>query len=317
MTTAFLYNDIFLAHDTGRGHPERSERLVATMEHLQKQSWYQNLQQIAPVAADLDWIATTHDRDYAARVEKSCLQGATFIDTPDVSVSEESYNVALNAAGGSIKLADSVMSGEAQNGFALMRPPGHHAETSTALGFCMFNNVAVCARYLQQKHGLDKVIILDWDVHHGNGTQHTFEEDPSVLYISTHQYPYYPGTGARSETGKGQGAGATLNCPMHAGASDTDYQAAFTSLIIPKINEFKPDVILLSAGFDAHRDDPLAQINLSTDMYAWMTLRMMELADKHCGGKIISLLEGGYDLNALAVSVAAHVETLGQFQTDT
>ncbi len=225
-------------------------------------------------------------------------------------MSDASFDVALLAAGGLLKLADQVLSGEVDNGFALVRPPGHHAEVDTALGFCLFNNVAVCARYLQHRYGLGKVLILDWDVHHGNGTQHTFEEDPSVLYVSLHQYPYYPGTGAASETGLGRGVGATLNCPMPAGAGDEDYRRAFQERILPKIAAFAPEVVMISAGFDAHRADPLAQINVSTECYGWMSERLMEAADEHAHGRIISVLEGGYDLGALPLCVAEHLRVL-------
>jgi acetoin utilization deacetylase AcuC-like enzyme len=180
----------------------------------------------------------------------------------------------------------------------------------------MFNNAAVMARYLQREHGLDKILILDWDVHHGNGTQHSFEADPSVMYASLHQYPFYPGTGAASETGIGAGAGATLNCPMQAGSADAEYQEAFMERVLPAVNAFGPDAVILSAGFDAHMNDPLAQMNLSTDCYAWMTQRMLEVADQHAGGRLISLLEGGYDLQALSDCVATHVAGLSGNGTD-
>ena len=188
--------------------------------------------------------------------------------------------------------------------------PGHHAEEDLAMGFCLFNNVAIVARYLQKKHGLDKVLVLDWDVHHGNGTQHSFEEDPSVFYVSLHQYPFYPGTGAGTENGRGKGKDATLNCPMPAGALDQDYEKVFCETILPKIDKFKPNTILISAGFDAHQDDPLADVCLTTPFYGWMTERMMEIADKYSGGRIISLLEGGYNLEALPRCVATHLAVL-------
>ena len=191
-----------------------------------------------------------------------------------------------------------------------MRPPGHHAEHDQAMGFCILNNVAILARYLKAVHGLDKVLVLDWDVHHGNGTQHTFEEDPSVLFASTHQYPFYPGTGAWSETGIGKGRGATLNCPMRAGSDDKDYEAAFMEKILPAIDQFKPEFIIISAGFDAHRDDPLGEINLSTGFYGWMTDRIMEMADKHAGGRIVSVLEGGYNLAMLPLCIEEHLKGL-------
>lgn len=310
MTTGFLYDPQFLKHDTGPGHPECSERLTASMNHLQKQLWYPGLYQVQPRPADLDWIRLLHGDDYIRRAESTCRSGSAFLDSMDVMVSRDSYDVALLAAGGMLGLADQLMAGTIDNGFALIRPPGHHAEHGMALGFCLFNNVAITTRYLQKQHGLDKILILDWDVHHGNGTQHLFEEDPGVLYISTHQYPYYPGTGAWSETGIGRGKSATLNCPMAAGSDDKDYEKAFMETILPKIDEFKPDAIIISAGFDAHRLDPLAQINLSTEFFGWMTARLMEKADHYCHGRILSALEGGYNLQALPLCIGEHLSVL-------
>jgi acetoin utilization deacetylase AcuC-like enzyme len=228
----------------------------------------------------------------------------------DVGVSEQSYDVALLSAGSIMNLADQVIEGHIDNGFQLSRPPGHHAEHDLAMGFCMFNNVAITARYLQQQHGLEKVLIVDWDVHHGNGTQHTFEEDPSVLYVSTHQYPFYPGSGATSETGFGAGQGATLNCPMFAGAGDSEYELAWREKILPQIDAFKPEFVLISAGFDAHQADPLAEINLSTEFYTWMSQRVVEIADQHAAGRLVSILEGGYSLDLLPHCVATHLEVL-------
>ena len=225
-------------------------------------------------------------------------------------MSQASFEIALLAAGGVLALADAVIQGKANNGFALVRPPGHHAERDVALGFCLFNNIAIAARYLQQEYGLEKIVILDWDVHHGNGTQHSFESDPSIFYISLHQYPHYPGTGAYSETGIGDGSGTTLNCPMPAGSDDSHYEQAFREKILPAVNSYSPDVILISAGFDAHQADPLGSINLSTAFYAWMTERMLETADQHANGRLISVLEGGYALDALAASVSGHLQSL-------
>ena len=241
-----------------------------------------------------------------------CEAGARRLDDPDVSISIESFDIARLASGGTLQLIDSVMRGEIDNGFALIRPPGHHAEFNRAMGFCLFNNVAVGARYLQKEYGLDKILILDWDVHHGNGTQHSFEEDPSVMYVSLHQYPFYPGTGAYSETGIGAGQSATVNCPMPAGASDFHYEQAFTERVLPAISKFKPDAVLLSAGFDAHQSDPLAQINLTTEFYSWMSLRMMEIANQFAEGRLVSLLEGGYNLDYLPLCVATHLKVLMQ-----
>ena len=310
MTTGLLYDPVFLEHDTGFGHPERSDRLPAVMDYLEKQSYFGDIERVAPRSAELDWVRQIHTSQYMERAQTACRNNYSHLDVPDVAISPKSYEIALLAAGGALELGDRVITGALDNAFALVRPPGHHAEHEMALGFCLFNNVAILARYLQKKHGLEKILILDWDVHHGNGTQHTFEEDPSVSYVSLHQYPFYPGTGAASETGLGRGSGATLNCPMPAGAGDDDYQQAFVDRILPKVDVFKPEIILISAGFDAHADDPLAQINLTTDCYAWMTERMMEAADRHAEGRLIAILEGGYDLNALAQSVGIHLGVL-------
>ncbi|MCC7411700.1 MAG: histone deacetylase [Gammaproteobacteria bacterium] len=310
MTTGFLYDPRFLEHDTGAGHPECRARLEAAMRHLDAQPWFGDLRRYTPRMAAREWLMSVHAEDYIVRAQATCEAGQPFLDTLDVAVSPSSFDIALLAAGGALELADRVVAREIDSGFALLRPPGHHAEHSSALGFCLFNNIAILARYLQREHGLDKILILDWDVHHGNGTQHTFEEDPSVLYVSTHQYPYYPGTGAAYETGNGRGRGATLNCPMPAGATDDAYQRAFMEVILPRVNHFKPEAVLLSAGFDAHRDDPLAQINLSEHMFGWMTARMLEAADQHAGGRVVSLLEGGYNLQMLPVCIAEHLKVL-------
>ncbi len=310
MNTAFCFDPQFLEHDTGVGHPERADRLNATIVHLRQQPWFQQLLPVRAIACDLEWIHQIHDPALGQRAESACRTGLPYLDTPDVAVSTATYDTALLAAGGLINVIDEVIAGRADNGFALVRPPGHHAEHNAALGFCVFNNIAIAAKYLQRQHGLEKILILDWDVHHGNGTQHAFESDPSVFFASLHQYPHYPGTGARSETGDGRGIGATLNCPMSAGAGDNDYTNAFVEKILPAIDRFSPQAILISAGFDAHQADPLGAINLSTNYYAWMTKRLLEMADKHAGGRLISVLEGGYDLNALAHSVSVHLETL-------
>jgi len=310
MTTAFLYDDRFLDHDAGAGHPERKERLQSAIRHLRARPWFGDLLSVEAKSCERRWIEEIHESKYIDRASEACRKGLPFLDVADVGICGASCDVAYLAAGGALVLGDKVVSGEAQNGFSLSRPPGHHAERNLALGFCLFNNVAVLARYLQKQHGLDKILILDWDVHHGNGTQHTFEQDPSVLYVSTHQYPFYPGTGAASETGSGRGEGATLNCPMPAGADDILYESAFKDRILPKVDGFKPDAVIISAGFDAHVEDPLAQINLSTDFFGWMSERMMEVADKHSGGRLISMLEGGYNINRLPLCIEEHLKVL-------
>ena len=312
MTTGFLYDPRFLDHDAGRGHPERRERLVSTMEHLEGRGRLGDLVRVEAAEADPAWIETVHDASYVARAEETCRAGAPFLDVADVGISRESCDVARLAAGGALALADRIVAGDVDNGFALSRPPGHHAERGMALGFCLFNNVAIAARYLQRAHGVDKVLILDFDVHHGNGTQHTFEEDPSVMYASTHQYPYYPGTGAASETGTGRGAGATVNCPMPAGAGDEEYRRAFTERLLPAAGDFAPEFVIVSAGFDAHADDPLAQIRVSTECFGWMSERIVELADRHAGGRVLSILEGGYNVDVLPLCVEAHLDALAR-----
>ncbi len=310
MATGFLYDDRFLDHDAGARHPERRERLTSTMAHLQTLDWFEQLHMLVPRVADEAWIESVHSSDLITRARSACEQELPFLDVMDVGVSRESFDVALLAVGGAQVLADKVIAGEVDNAFALCRPPGHHAEHNQALGFCLFNNVAIAARYLQKQHGLDKILILDWDVHHGNGTQHSFEDDPSVLYVSTHQYPYYPGTGAYSETGISHGVGATLNCPMPAGAGGEQYRLAFIEKILPKIDEFAPEFVIISAGFDAHVDDPLANICLSTEFFGWMSARLMEVANKHCEGRLISLLEGGYNVKKLPLCVDEHLQIL-------
>ncbi len=316
MRTGFHYDPRYLEHDTGRGHPESAARLRTSIEHLQQQNWFPQLHAIHATSVEEQWLREIHSAAYIERAASACRDRAPYLDCPDVSISAQSCDIARLAAGGALALADAVIDGSVDNGFALLRPPGHHAESDQALGFCLFNNIAITARYLQRQHGLDKILILDWDVHHGNGTQHSFEDDPSVFYLSLHQYPFYPGSGSASETGTGHGRGATLNCPMPAGSSDRDYERAFRDQVLPAIDHFRPEAILISAGFDAHRDDPLAGINLSSEFYGWMTQRLMEAADHHAGGRIISLLEGGYDLNALPACIVRHLGTLSAYHLD-
>ncbi len=312
MATGLIDDDRFLAHDTGPHHPEQPARLSAIRDALAACPWRGQLQHYVAMPADLAVMETSHSLAYIRRAAHACAAGATYLDTPDVAISSQSYDVAVLAAGAPLVLADALVAGKINNGFAVLRPPGHHAEREAALGFCLFNNVAILARYLQHHHGLDKIAIVDWDVHHGNGTQHSFEEDPSVLYVSTHQYPYYPGTGAAYETGHGRGRGATLNCPMPAGATDSAYERAFGEEIIPKLEAFQPECVIISAGFDAHRDDPLADLQLSTHCFQWMTERLMEVAALHAGGRLLSILEGGYNLKRLGDCVATHIERLTQ-----
>ncbi len=314
MKTALVHHPIYKKHNTGPGHPETPMRYTAVMDALKEDdAFWSSLKEITPEKASKGLVLAAHTAQHFKRVEGAVENGLDRLDA-DTTISMQSFDAALFAAGGAVAGVDAVMQGEAKNAFVAVRPPGHHATAENSMGFCLFNNVAVAAKYAQNNYKeIERVAIIDWDVHHGNGTQHTFEDDPSVLYISTHQYPFYPGTGAWYEDGVGRGKGATLNCPMTAGSGNHDYEQAFMDRILPRINAFRPQFVILSAGFDAHRDDPLAQIELSTAFYGWMTERMLEAADQHAGGRIVSVLEGGYNLQRLPECVAVHMQGLGGF----
>lgn len=316
MPTGFAYDQKFLDHDTGFGHPEKAARASTIIAHLHRASWFNQLTTVAPQRAQPELIETVHSGAYRRRAAAACADGLPYLDSMDVAISRDSYDVALLAAGAPLALADAMIAGEISNGFALVRPPGHHAEADAALGFCLFNNIAILARYLQNHHGLEKIAIVDWDVHHGNGTQHCFESDPSVFYVSLHQYPFYPGTGGVSEIGEGRGRGSVLNCPMPAGATDSAYERAFAQQIIPALGNFAPQAVLISAGFDAHRDDPLANVALSTNAFTWMSERLLEIAEKHAEGRLISVLEGGYHLQRVAECVGVHLNALSMHTAD-
>lgn len=310
--TALLYDERYLLHQTGLDHPERPDRLRAVWNHLQKTDLFPSLLILKPEPAAREWIEKVHDPSYVERVRKVCRQGTGEIDSPDTMVCGSSYEIALLAVGGVLRLIDAVFSGEARNGFGLIRPPGHHAEKDQALGFCLFNNVAIGARYAQEKYGIRKILIVDWDVHHGNGTQHLFEEDPDVFYFSAHQYPYYPGTGRREEEGRGAGKGTTLNIPLMSGTGEGDYLEIFDKVFLPAARNFKPELILISAGFDAHAEDPLAGLNLTEFSYQAMTRRLKGLACDFSQERIVSVLEGGYNLEALSRSIEMHLRALAE-----
>ncbi|MBM3212397.1 histone deacetylase [Candidatus Poribacteria bacterium] len=313
--TGFIFHEIYLKHKTGSSHPERPQRLELIVARIKKMlddssnSW---LKFITPEITDdyISWITHVHDKKYVERVRKSCREGIEYMDSADTPISSESYNVAIAAVGGVLTAIDKVMKGEIKNAFCAIRPPGHHALRDRAMGFCLFNNAAIGARYIQKKHSLSKVLIVDWDVHHGNGTQDFFYDDPSVLYFSIHQSPFYPGTGSKEEKGIGKGYGYTINIPLPAGSGDEDYKKAFLEILKPKALEFKPDFILISAGFDAYKDDPLGGMNITVKGYSEMTRIIRDIADKCCHGRIVSILEGGYDLNGLADSVESHIFAL-------
>ncbi len=299
-------------HLTGPHHPERPERVELILAHLRRCGLLEQLIPIQAQPAGLEWIELVHEPAYIRRVEQTCLRSEPVIDSMDTEISPGSYGAALHAAGAALKLCDAVVSGKASAGFAAMRPPGHHAEHALAMGFCLFNNAAIAARYLQKRHGLRRILIVDWDVHHGNGSQHAFEKDADVFYFSTHQYPHYPGTGAASEKGEGAGVGATLTLPMRAGSGDVEYRRAFEQALLPAALAFRPEAVLVSAGFDAHRDDPLGEIQLTEGMYGEMTRIVRRIAEESSAVGVISLLEGGYHPVAMPLSVESHLRALLQ-----
>jgi acetoin utilization deacetylase AcuC-like enzyme len=282
------------------------------MQQLEKTGLLAKLRKIKPRKASVKWITTVHRAEYVEHVKRSCEAKIGWVDSPDAPASTESYEVALAATGGVLCAVDAVMAGEIRNAFCAVRPPGHHALPDRAMGFCLFNNVAVAARYLQQKHKLSKVLIVDWDVHHGNGTQDIFYRDPSVFYFSVHRYPFYPGSGGESEKGAGEGLGFTLNAPLPARSGDGDYRKVFQEILEPAASKFHPDFVLISAGFDAHKDDPLGGMRVSSGQFAEMTRVVKGIAEKCCNGRLISVLEGGYSLKGLAESTEAHLRVLVQ-----
>ncbi len=312
MTTGLAIDNRFQQHLTGQRHPERPERLAAITHALEKKNLINACQPIEVKPVDRSLVANVHEQAYIDRIENACNTGQLHIDVPDSAICSESFHIAQLAAGALIEAVDQVMAGKLDNAFCAGRPPGHHAERHLSMGFCLFNNVAIAAQYLIDKHGLQRVAIVDWDVHHGNGTQHIFESDPRVLFISLHGHPgiVYPGTGYEHERGVDEGEGFTLNIPMLPPSGDALWQKAFDEKVLPAMEEFDPQFVLISAGFDAHKLDPLAPLELSTEVFGWMTDQLLQLAKKHCDGKLVSTLEGGYHLDALADSTALHVERL-------
>lgn len=308
--TGLVYDDIYLEHKTGAGHPERPERLEAITARLQEVGLLEELSRIKPRAADEKWLTAVHTPEHIASLRRLHAEGYRYADSPDTPVSPASYEVALMAAGGVMAAVDAVVEGQVRNAFCAVRPPGHHATPDRAMGFCLLNNVAIAARYVQQEHKLPKVLIVDWDVHHGNGTQEIFYEDPDVFYFSVHQYPFYPGTGSVAQQGSGEGKGSTLNVPLPAGSGDAEFLGAFTEKLLPAVRQFQPDFVLVSAGFDAHKNDLLGQMRVTTEGFAEMTRIVRQIADQHCRGRLVSVLEGGYHLENLAAAVEAHLRTL-------
>ncbi len=308
-----LFDERFRRHATGEGHPESPARLTVIRDALDGAGLLKACPAIpAQPASDAD-IQRVHTHDYLVRLDAACRQGYPYIDVPDSAICPESYDIAKLAAGGVIEAARRVARGELQRAFCAVRPPGHHAERDRSLGFCLLNNVAIAASVIRDEFKLDRLMIIDFDVHHCNGTQHAFDADPKVHVISLHAHPnyLYPGTGFEEEVGLGPGRGYTMNIPFLPGATDADYRQAFDDRIIPEVRRFAPQFIFISAGFDAHRDDPLGNLDLSDEIFAWMTSTIVELAERHAHGHVVSVLEGGYDPGVLSRCVPEHVRRLG------
>ena len=306
VSTLFITHPCFVRHQTPPGHPERPDRIRVVERILEHERFQPLARESAPVATT-EALIRAHPESYVKAIEDAApAEGTVQIDS-DTSMSPGTLEAALRGAGGAMLAVDEVMTGKSANAFSASRPPGHHAEKSRAMGFCFFNNAAVAARHAQAVHGAERVAIVDWDVHHGNGTQDIFWDDPSVMYCSTHEMPLYPGTGAAGERGEHN---TIVNAPLRAGDGGLEFREAFEVAILPRIEAYRPDLILISAGFDAHVRDPLANINLVEADFGWATAQLMDLADRYSGGRVVSLLEGGYDLEGLARSVAAHVMTL-------
>ncbi len=307
--TVIFKDTCFLGHVTQHGHPESPERLEAIYAMLQDGDMAGCFEEISPRRATKAEIALNHSPAYIERIAATAGRPPSSLD-PDTGTSEGSWDAAAHAVGAVLDGIDMILSGAADNGFALVRPPGHHAENSHAMGFCLFNNAAIGARYLLEKHKMQRVLIVDWDIHHGNGTQHSFYADPRVLYVSTHQYPYYPGTGAFEETGENAGRGFTVNVPLSGGQGDGDYASIFNEILVPLAVEYQPQFVLVSAGFDIYQHDPLGTMDVTPQGFYDMTRIIRQLAETVCGGRLLFVLEGGYHLQGIAQSVKQTLRAL-------
>ncbi|NLE58321.1 MAG: histone deacetylase [Planctomycetes bacterium] len=318
MVVGWVHDRFFHRHRTDETHPERADRLEVIVSDLAAAGVLDRMRplQFQPASAEIvGWI---HEPAYVDLVRLACEQGFGFIGSSDTKISPESYDAALLAVGGVLAACDAAMSGEVPRSFCAVRPPGHHAERDLAMGYCLFNNVAIAAEYLIRRHGLKRVAILDWDVHHGNGIQHIFEERRDVFYVSIHQMPQslFPGTGYEHEIGHGPGEGFTLNIPMKPGSGDREYHGVFDTQVFPRLDEYAPEFVLLSTGFDATRGDPIASLNLEPSSYGWMTREIAEIAKWHSHGRIVSVLEGGYDRVRLGQCAIEHITAMMDEVTD-
>jgi acetoin utilization deacetylase AcuC-like enzyme len=309
MTTALVYDRVYLKHQTGH-HPENPERFNVILSALERDEplWGQ-IEKLSPRAASDEDIMRCHSVPLIEHIRDLCQRGVPFVDL-DTVISPESFEVARLAAGATLVGVDNVFEGDAINAFALVRPPGHHATSNRAMGFCLFNSAAIGARYAQCRYGAERVLIIDWDVHHGNGTQEIFYRDPSVFYFSTHQYPYYPGTGSAGERGEGSGEGYTLNIPLREGTLASAHHEAFRDALKAIEEKFPPDLIIISAGFDSRRGDPLGGLMLEDRDFSEMTKEVMGMAERHAGARVVSILEGGYNLDTLGETVRTHIAAL-------
>jgi len=307
-TTGVVIDPRYAAHDTGAGHPERPERIEALLPLLEASRG--PMVPVHPRPATGEELALVHDGAYVAEVAATAAERPWYAFDADTPTCPQSYFTACLAAGGLLALLDAVMQGKVRNGFALVRPPGHHAERQRAMGFCLFNNIAVGAEYLRRRYGLERILIVDWDVHHGNGTQHMFEADPGVLFVSTHQYPFYPGTGALDEVGRRDGEGYTVNLAFPAGFGDAEYREAFTHIITPIAQQYAPQFVLISAGFDAHARDPLGGMAVTASGFGAMAHALLGVAQGSAAGRCAAILEGGYDLMAIRDSAQRVLDEL-------
>ena len=310
--TGFLHDERYQQHKTGHYHPEVPQRLACVYRGIEEAGLIKDLVPVKAEPAEMSMIEMVHDRKYISRFESACRNNESTFDSPDNQMCPETYDIALLAVGGVLEAARMVMADELNNAFCAVRPPGHHAEANRAMGFCYFNNIAIAARYLQKEWPLTRVGIVDFDVHHGNGTQHIFEDDATVYYYSIHQHPSfaYPGTGREFEYGKNFGYGYTKNSPVLPGQADDAYKELLEKDLMPAFAEFNPEFILVSAGFDAHRDDDMSDIKLSTEGFSWIMQKIVDMANTYCNGRVVSILEGGYSLKRLPELAKNHVAIL-------